>query len=156
MGVLTNTIDLHEIGPFLSNLFGLEIKASEHTSLTCEQFGAWGVYVDNEGAPKGYLYCDLDAGAKLGAALTQIPPGAAEDAVASGSLPENLQENLSEVLNIAVNLFPAHLNERMVLSEVLTKRPEDGRCEECLPNATCVKIDIQRYGEGGLYLFIAD
>lgn len=136
-------LPVEEIGTFLTDLYGLDIQASEDAGATCDPFGALATYADAEGKVRAQFLLDLPAAAALGAALTQVPAGAVEDAVKSGSLPDNLLDNLKEVFNIAVNVFPAHATERLVLKDVLTEAPAD------LGETTWdlnVKLDVGRYG----------
>lgn len=66
---------------------------------------AVGVYTDDKMAMKAILLLDQPLAAYGGAALALIPVGQAEAAVEDGTLPENLYENIAEVLNVAASLF---------------------------------------------------
>lgn len=145
----TQSVNAGEIAEFLTGLYGLEIKVEAEAGAVCETAGAMASYVDGEGVERGKILCDLPAAAILGAALTQVPMGAVEDAVASGTLPDNLSENVSEVFNIAVNLLPASQSARLVLKEVTTEFGEVPACDE----AVALKVDVQRYGSCKLFLF---
>ena len=145
----TQNIDSEAVGEFLTNLYGLTISATEHAG-ACDSFGALATYVDGTGEVRGQILCDLEAGAKLGAALVQIPMGAVDDAVESKSIPDNLLENLKEVLNIAVNVFPGQ-SERLVLQDVFVEDPGSE-----LPNKSFLKLDIQRYGSCVIGILTAD
>lgn len=141
-------VEPEAVGEFLTNLYGLEITAAPAASSKCDVPGALATYVDSNGDVKGQMLCDLAAAAKLGAALTQVPMGAVDDALESKSLPANLSENVQEVLNIAVNLLPQ--TERLVLKEVITDFAD---AEVPADPSASLKLDIQRYGSCGLFLW---
>ncbi|MFK7821649.1 MAG: hypothetical protein AB8G99_23255 [Planctomycetaceae bacterium] len=143
----TATSNCGEISEFLTNLYGLSVTASASASKP-EGVGVSASYVDSEGTVKGHILCDVAGAAVLGAALTQIPMGAVEDAVSTGSLPENIQENVSEVLNIAVNLVPGQDSNRLVLSGVQFGSLADG--VEGLTNDSVLELEVQRYDVKGL------
>ena len=149
MSTTKPAVSAEEIGKFFSDLFGLSFTTKEDTSLTCDRFGVLASYVDGDGAVKGRILLDLQGAAILGAALTQVPMGAAEDAVDAGSLPDNLCENVEEVLNIAVNVFPAQGSQRLVLKTVTT----DAADKPELTDAVALSLDVQRYGTCQMFVF---
>ncbi len=63
------------------------------------------VYVDDSLQVRALIACDLALSAYAGAALGLVPPNVAAEEIASGTVSENLRENLYEVLNIAASLF---------------------------------------------------
>ena len=77
-------------------------------------------YVDEANVVSRVLICDLTLANSMGAAFSMIPPAVANDASKAGNMPENIQINLHEVLNILVNLFTEHWSERLALSEFKT------------------------------------
>lgn len=53
-----------------------------------------------------YLWvCELGLAASLGAALSLIPSGIAQEQARKGQLDENLTENLHEVMNVGASMF---------------------------------------------------
>lgn len=135
-----------EATSFFTGLFGLKVTAEVDPSVDVDAVGALATYVNDEGEVKGRILCDLQGAAILGAALTQIPMGRVEDAVKEGSLPENLQENLSEVFNISVNLLPGHVSQRLVLQNAGFNADCEG-VDEAKAEGTALKLDVQRYGQ---------
>lgn len=61
----------------------------------------------DNGEAAGAWVCDIPFSARVGASLTMIPNGAAEDCAKSGKLTEAIYDNVREVLNVAANLFNA-------------------------------------------------
>ena len=140
-----------ETASFLTNLYGLKVTAKEDSEVTDFSFGALGTYVNDDDEVKGKILCDLQGAAILGAALTQIPMGRVDDAVKSGSLPENLQDNLSEVFNISVNLLPGHHTHRLVLRETIFEAGSTD-VDSIKSEGVGVVLEVQRYGQCVLYL----
>ena len=145
------------VAEFLGDLYGLSVTAVDSGDADAT-LAAIGEYVNDDGEVRGYVACDLNAAAKLGAALTQVPMGAVEDAVSGGSLPENLAENLFEVLNISVNLFEGSDSARIVFHRLVTDSSEVDQLNEKV--SACEKvvttIDIQRYGNGNLVIAVPE
>lgn len=66
----------------------------------------WAFYDDGAGVEgEGIWISDMALSASLGAALTLIPHGAAQDAVKSGALSGDILDNAREVANIIANCF---------------------------------------------------
>ncbi len=142
-------VETEEFGKFLTDLFALKVQSTDAATDT-GSIRATTEYVDSEGVLRGLIACDLACAARLGAALTQIPLGAVEDSLDAGALSDNLAENLAEVLNIAVNLFPECHSQRLVATT--TTQGEEAStvfAEKTAGAAVCsFDIDIQRYGKG--------
>ncbi len=63
------------------------------------------VYVTDKMGTGAAVACDLPLAAYAGAALGLVPLPRAEEAIASGLLPEELAENFYEVVNIMASVF---------------------------------------------------
>ena len=133
-----------ELGEFLTSLYGLEISVANAADASYADFGALATYVDGEENVAGYILCDLPAAAMLGGALTQIPVGGVEDAIAAKEVPANLAENIHEVLNISVNIFPGSESRRIVLKDFTTDSSTEVPSTD---NAVAFDVDVQRYGK---------
>ena len=144
-----------EISEFLTSLYGLKSAVTESAATAVGGISAFAEYTDAQGTVRGCIACDLSAAARLGAALTHIPMGAVEDTLEAGTLPSNLSENLAEVFNIVVNLFPECHSQRLVLGRTLfgdaaaTAFAEHGSAP-----FSGFELDIQRYGKGLLLLAV--
>lgn len=142
------TPQTENISEFLSMLYGLTISATECEPLTADEKYVVATYVDDQEQPTAAIVADLAGAAKLAAALTQIPAGGVEDTIAAGELTPALQDNLSEVFNILVNLFPTDNETRLSFSEA-------SYTENIAPpheNSVSVSLDIQRYDTGRIEL----
>jgi len=115
-----------------------------------------GTYNDCEGNFLFALTCDLSVANGLGAALAMIPPGGAEDATDEGVVPDNIGENLYEVLNICSAVFADYHGQRIVLDKVYN--PGDAIEDEVaakIEAAGCliqVEYGVQRYQSGNISL----
>ena len=73
------------------------------------------IYVDDAGQLSCACVCDVGFSTSAGAALALIPAGAAAEAARTGKIPEEMFDNLREVLNIMASLFDGvHLRLRVV------------------------------------------
>jgi hypothetical protein len=118
------------------------------------------VYSTDDGAPVAAAVCDLALGAATGAALAMVPAVMLKEEVArSGEMPENLAENLHEVLNIFSSLLNSPSTPHLVLAETLTLPTE------LAPDVAELLTDPERrrdfvvvidgYGEGRLTVLAA-
>ncbi len=107
-------------------------------------------YHDNTGATKRLLTCDLAFANSAGAALSMIPPGAANDAIKSGQVPDNILANLHEVMNIAVNLFIDSFGSRLELASVsrISELSPEAKAALSSKERTSVDVAIPRYTSG--------
>jgi hypothetical protein len=105
-------------------------------------------YVDDHNAVQRVLVCELALANSMGAAMSMIPAGVANDATKAGIVAENIQGNLGEVLNICVNLFTENAPDRLTFSSLKVCSPKD----PAPPVKQAVKyaLDIPRYAGGSL------
>lgn len=143
-----------QLGTFLSRLLGLDVTVQEDSAAAEFDVHALSEFRNEVGEVEAFVAFDIASAAKLAAALTQIPTGAIEEAIKGKELPENLADNLREVVNIFVNVFPQSNAHRLSSDGIAF-------CEaakEIFNNAAdtsesvCYKIDISRYGEGAIWL----
>ncbi|MEL6106417.1 MAG: hypothetical protein AAFU85_10285 [Planctomycetota bacterium] len=149
MTTTDKTIDTAELAEFLTDLYGIDISGKDSDATTCDAPGALATYVNDDGEVRGHILCDVKAAAVLGAALTQIPKGGVEDAVESGQLPDNLRENIYEVLNISVNVFP-HV-KRLVLRDVEFDAANIN-AEEVCKSSSAIELSVARYGDCTIFV----
>ena len=94
-------ISKEQLTSILDGLFGCETIANQiDDPQPIADPHVVATYNDLEGQFRFAISCDLPLANSLGAALTMIPPGGVEDAVAEGQVPANIAENLREVLSI--------------------------------------------------------
>jgi len=84
----------------------------------------------------------------MGAAMSMIPSGVANDATKAGIVADNIQGNLSEVLNICVNLFTENGTDRLTFSNLKVCTPKDPA--PAVKQSVKYALDIPRYTGGSL------
>lgn len=115
-------------------------------------------YRDNSGTVRRLLVCDLAFANSAGASLSAIPPAAANKATKSGKLAENVLENLSEVMNIAVNMLIESFGSRLELASVSRLNDLTPEIQAALKSVQRAKIDIAipRYEPGRMDLIAVE
>ena len=100
-------------------LFGTEtICRTRKEHIPAEETAVVASYRDNEGTIRRLVVCDLALANSAGAALSAIPPTGTNNSTKAGKLAENVIENLSEVMNIAVNMMIESFGSRLELASV--------------------------------------
>lgn len=148
-----------DLRDLLTELLGREVSVVRAEQPVEPLQGAVADYLTDEGTVAAVVVCDLAFACRAGAAITLIPPPAAEDALAAGALTPTLTENLREILNVTARLLNSaqtpHVRLRAVHgpgsqapSEVvrLASQPADRRSFD---------VDIQGYGPGRLTVAVA-
>ena len=153
----TTQISISNLTSTLGCLFELEAEVSEVS--TPEKIGdprVAATFNDDLGTCRFAVVCELSLANSLGASLTMIPPGGAEDATEAGEVPENIAENLHEVMNICSSIFANQCNERIVLDQVaLPGSPQADELAEKIDNGECllqVDYNLGRYQSGKMSL----
>ncbi|MGB8650549.1 MAG: hypothetical protein WCD35_07790 [Mycobacteriales bacterium] len=116
-----------------------------------------GAYVDDQGALRAVVLCDLVLGNVLGAALALVPPPRVAEALAAGRVLEELADNTREVLNVGASMFndaAAHLKlqSTWVVPEEVGDEVVEFLREPCARSD--VRVDVPGYGEGVLALLL--
>lgn len=144
-----------EVSTLFAMLFGSNTACKvSKTPLTLESSVLVATYRDNAGTPRRLLTCDLEFANSAGAALSMIPPAAANDATKAREIPENVLANLHEVLNIAVNLFTETFGGRLELADVRRVAELTPELQSALKSASpaTLEIAIPRYAAGRIGL----
>ena len=111
------------------------------------------VYVTDKLQTGALVACDLPLAAYAGAALGLVPLPQAEEAIASGLLPEDLAENFHEVVNILASAFnenPAAPHLKLYAVHAAgDKLPTDvASCLGYVVRRLDLKVAVQGYGSG--------
>ena len=110
---------LSDVTHLFAMLFGPETVCTRRMlALSDKESTIVAAYRDNCGVIRRVLTCDIAFANSARAALSAIPRGSANEAIKSGDVPENIFMNLSEVMNIAVNLFTESFGGRLELLRV--------------------------------------
>ncbi|MEM9602148.1 MAG: hypothetical protein AAGA11_04755 [Pseudomonadota bacterium] len=138
----------------LDMIVGNGVSAKEEGSLDLAGASHFAVFVNRQDETVAYALCDLPVAAALGAALSMVPPGAAEDMVAEKELTEAATANLYEVMNIFSALYMDDDTDHLRLTEV--KPANDPSYAELSDSkSTTYTIDVGRYGSGLVHFISA-
>lgn len=128
MSLVQNMPQADRISRVLRDIFGREVSAAKapFAMVNGQSSGTLGVFNDADGDTCAVVYMDLALSCASGAALSMIPPAQAKEAEATGTVPENILENLVEVYNIGRSWFEAQEGMKLDRVEVLPKElPRD-------------------------------
>ena len=150
-------ISKEQLTSILDGLFGCETIANQiDDPQPIADPHVVATYNDLEGQFRFAISCDLPLANSLGAALTMIPPGGVEDAVAEGQVPANIAENLREVLSICSAVFAENEHCRIVLDEIkLPGQEMETDYLEKLESSECllqINYELPRYPQGKISL----
>lgn len=153
MTALAHLPKIDDTAKFIGDLLGSQVKATECTDFDSAKVVVFADYSDDNDATQHFIACDISAGAILGAALTGVPPSLVGETEAAGSLPENLMENLLEVLNISTNIFPQSESLRIALKSTVSgsQAVDQYKTNEETPKV-CMTFEVPRYGSGVLVI----
>ena len=88
-----------DVQKLLADLLGVEVTVRAG-GLPSSGEGVAGLYVDGTGRHSAAVWLDRSLAACAGASLAMIPADAWEEAKAADVLPDNMVENVGEVLNV--------------------------------------------------------
>lgn len=148
--------DAGKVRNILGLLFdGLDIKNGAKSDLG-PNTGAWlAVYVSDEGKPVAFCATDLALSAASSAALSMLPPAAAQDAVKSKELTDVMRGNLREIMNICSRLLMTDASAHLKLEEVYPAKALPAAAGEALKRVagrTDFELKMPKYGGGVLSL----
>lgn len=93
----------------------------------------------------------------LGAALTVIPPAVAKESADKHIIPDNIRENLQEVLNVCTSLFSVGMSgHHIAISGLYEKDATPDNIKEALKTAEdseSFNLDIPRYQAGTMTVY---
>ena len=149
----TKEITTDKIDNILGGLFtGEKTSSVMESPIEITEPCVFASYRDAAGELQYGVVVELSLANALGAALTMIPPGGAEDATTAGEVPENIGENLYEVLNIVSAVFADFHEHRVVLDKVATPGIElDSETSDRIANGECliqIEYALERYMPG--------
>lgn len=144
-----------EVASLLGEIIDRSISGAENDFGELDRPYYVATYGDASGRLAGCFAFDLEAAARLGAALTVVPSGRADEAIGDGQLDDMLVENFQEVCNISVALLARASDCALTLQELLP--PGSGPLEPVLAaledsTRSDVEIDVDGYGTGRIMM----
>ncbi|MGC8628362.1 MAG: response regulator [Acidimicrobiales bacterium] len=113
--------EAEDLGTILEELLGRPVKVTAASPPRLSLPGAVALYESEERA-KSLLALEIVVASSIGAALSRIPARDAESFASEGALPEAVQQNLHEVLNVVSRAVPAY-GQRWRLDELRVSAP---------------------------------
>ena len=137
----------------IAALMGLTVTAKKGQPADLKGALAVGVVVDEAGETVCLIQFDMAAAASVGACLSRVPAGAAQDAVRRSSMDEILMGNFHEVINVLTVLTTAAIGRRTILKH--TKQGKEAQDPALTAFAAAAKtklygqLTVQGYPGGG-------
>jgi hypothetical protein len=148
-----------DLRDLLADLLGREVAVVRSEQPVSVAGGATGHYVTDDGRPAAVVVCDLPFAARVAAAITLVPPPAAEEAIAEGALTPALRDNLREVLNVTARLLNSAQTPHVRLHEVYAPGAEPpaevARLIAQPADRRSFDVEIAGYGPGRLTVAVA-
>lgn len=139
----------NELNESLEMILGEAAAITPCDTLSANSASHAAEFINRQNEVVAYCLCDLPLAAGLGAALSMVPPAAAEDMVGEGKLTEMAAANLYEVMNIFSALYmddsTAHLKLTTVTAANDASMGLEGTTQE-----VSFELDTGRYGKGKL------
>lgn len=112
-----------------------------------------GTFVDDEAKLVAVCVMDLNLAAKMAAAITMFPPGAAEDAIDDGHVDEGLRDNLHEIMNICSRLYLTNTTPHLKHDKVVQVKDVEPDVKAFIENRAelamhSISVDLTKYGKG--------
>ncbi len=114
-------------------------------------------YLDGAGNLAAVALLDLSLACSAGAALVMLPRVVADEGMASGGIPDNIGENLHEVLNVWSGVFNSPSTPRVKLGAVTTSdtlAPEVAALAKAPSGRLDLEVAIPGYAAGRLTLLV--
>ncbi|MFT5585408.1 MAG: hypothetical protein ACI9VR_003000 [Cognaticolwellia sp.] len=120
---------------------------------------AIGIYVDDAGELVAAVVCDIALAGAAGTALSMLPAKMAKDCIRTKRLPENVAENLYEVLNVGAGLFNSPRTPHVKLFEVIHEPERPSTKVQALLRRPSQRMDLSLevigYDKGKIHLLAA-
>lgn len=147
-------VEAPELRRLLADLLGRGVTVTAVDGAVAPTGASW--FVTDEGAPAAAIATDLALSAHLAGALSMLPPGRCEEAVAEGGLDEVLAGNLGEVFNVLGVLFNRDGGPHVKLDGVQVGTPTGEACELAAgPAGRSFEVALEGYGTGRLRVAVA-
>jgi hypothetical protein len=119
------------------------------------------VFNRDDGLPGAVWVCDIPLAARLGAGLTMIPKGTAEESIKKSKLSDAMLDNCREVMNVASRLFndtgAPHTRLAGVLCTPPDTLPAPAASLLAKPAAALhLDVNVDGYGPGRASIIVAD
>lgn len=149
----------NQLASYLGRLLRRDVEAKLLAKPAAGKLAYAGTFHGGERTPIAMCAADLRLAAYTGAALSMIPPDAAQEQVDAGALEETLAENFAEVLNVLARVFVVPESHRVTLLSSIFPPAGVPATLEGVPPAQVKRADFELtldgYGSGLLTLWAA-
>lgn len=146
-----------EIQTFFCSLFGTDILVKGISSKDANEQYVISDYREPSGELRYMVAIDYELANGLGAALTVIPPALAKESAARLEIPDNIRENLQEVLNVCTSLFSVCMNgHHIAIKNIFEKDNVSEEALEAMKMAAekeTFSVDLPRYQAGTMTIY---
>lgn len=142
--------DENDIKNTLAMILGEEVGLTEQELFAKDEASYVALYQNSEAENVALCYCDWPLAAGLGAALSMISPGAAEEMAAERKLTDSAVANLYEVMNIISSLYMSDSTKHLKLTEVLPTSSNDIPELDGEVLTLGYELSIGKYGNGSI------
>jgi hypothetical protein len=95
----------HSVRNTIEDLIGRDIDLSDGLPPENKSTNVVAVYVTDKLATSAVCVVDLECAARFGGALGMVPRGVVDEAIAARELPQPMESNCYEVLNVLASVF---------------------------------------------------
>jgi len=95
----------HSVRSLIEALVGRDVKFRDALPLPIRDSNLLAVYVTDRMTVSAVAVVDLEAAARMGAALGMLPKAGVDDMIAEGGLTQLVRDNCYEVLNVMASVF---------------------------------------------------
>jgi hypothetical protein len=149
-----------QVSQLLTDLLGREVQATwTPGNHEMPRHGMVASYCTDDGRTVALAVSDAGFACRTGAALVLVPPGGANESADAGEVPDHLEENFHEVVNIMASLLNADGGAHVRLGQVhAIGDPLDEEAAQILATPTKRRVfhtTVEGYGRGVVtFLFV--
>lgn len=147
------------IAKTLTNLLGRQATVKRAAAPSPAKNPVVAIYSTAASTAAVLCVLDLPLGCSLGAALSMIPAPVASGCAKSGTIADNLLENLVEVMNVSAALLSAGSQVRLALAQVIPPGkplPPEATALRTKPAGRLdLDVSIAGYEAGGLAVLVS-
>lgn len=156
MSTTTATANAKAVAELLEQLLGGAVTVRPVEPKKLQEGNPLAIYRDGAGGLAAIAMCDIHFGCYAGAALSMVPADVANEKARSGQVPDNLLEDLGEVMNICKQVLAGGSSATRLAGIERARRGMDKELTAVLarPGRRCdFEVAVEQYGTGRLSVF---
>jgi hypothetical protein len=148
----------HAIRNTIEDLVGRTVTLSDGCAPEANPTNVVGVYVNDALATLAIAVIDIECATRMGGALAMIPKAVVEEAIEAGELPEPLDNNCYEVLNVLAAVFnipnAPHVRLYNLYTPGVPLPPDVASLAKLAASRMDVELTIAGYGSGMMSIVV--